>query len=272
MDNKINENQQIFMEERRQKIAEIIAEEGSVSIPKILEMFPLSYETARRDLDALERQGLCKRTHGGAIRPLPDSGQIAVKPPVMRDFATMPVFPEYLAIAKKAASCIKENDSIFLTGGSLGYLMLQFLPRDIYYTVVVNSADMARDLRPFGNADVYVIGGKMRQSGTIVDPSAVENASKYRFDACFMTGGGLSCDFGLSNATGETAAFQREILKNSSQKIVLMPGKKLGRNSFTKVCEISQIDEIITDWTAEVEQINQILKVGIPVTVVGEDE
>lgn len=272
MDQNITQSQQIFMEERQRRISEIIEEEGSVAISKILEMFPVSYETVRRDLDALERAGLCKRTHGGAIKPLPDSGQVSVRPPAPRDFSTLPIFPEYLAIAKHAASLIGQNDSIYLTGGSLGHLMLPFLPRKFYYTVVVNSADLASDLREIGNADIYIIGGKMRQSGSVVDPTAVEAASGFRFDACFVTGGGLSPDFGLSNGSSETAAFQRGIIRNSRRKILLMPGKKVGHDSFVKVCDIEKFSEIITDWTADGSVLKEISKMGAAVTVAEEVE
>ncbi len=272
MENTVNQNQQIFMEERQRKIAEMIAAEGSVAISKILEMFSVSYETARRDLETLEQKGLCKRTHGGAITPLPDSGQVSVRPPAPRDFAKLPAFPEYLAIAKKAAERIRENDSIYLTGGSLGHLMIRFLPTKFYYTVVVNSADLASDLRALKNADIYVIGGKMRQSGSMVDPTALENAAKFRFDLCFLTGGGLSASFGLSNGTGETAAFQREILKNSMRRVLLMPGKKVGRNGFIKVCDINEFDEIITDKTADSGALEEITNLGVPVVIAEEDE
>lgn len=272
MENNVNENQQLFMEERRRRIAEIISSEGSITVPKIQEIYSVSRETARRDLEELERSGECKRTHGGAIKPLPDSGQVSVRPDAPRDFSKIPVFPEYLAIAKKAAEYIRENDCIYLTGGSFGHLMLRFLPKNFYYTVVVNSADMASDLRNFDTCDIYVIGGKMRKSGSMVDPLAVETAAGYRFDVCFMTGGGLSADLGLSNGTGETAAFQREIVKNSRRKILLMPGKKVGRDSFVRVCEVKCFDEIITDSTADSSVTEEIEGLGITVITASEEE
>lgn len=272
MEDKVNENQPVFMEERQRRIAEVIASEGSIMISKIKEVYKISHETARRDLETLEKAGLCKRTHGGAIRPLPDSGQVSVRPPAPRDFVSQPVFPEYLAIARRAAGYIKENDSVYLTNGSLGHLMLRFLPKDFYYTIVVNSADMASDLRSFANADIYVIGGKMRQSGSMVDASAIEIASRYRFDICFVTGGGLSAGFGLSNGTGETAAFQREIIKSSVRRVLLMPGKKIGHNCFIKVCDVGQFSEIITDWTADSALTEEIADLGIPVVAAKEEE
>ncbi|MCH5348816.1 MAG: DeoR/GlpR transcriptional regulator [Oscillospiraceae bacterium] len=262
----------VYMEERQREIADIIAREGKISNARIQGMYMISYETVRRDLEQLEKSGLCKRTHGGAIAPLPDSGQVSVRPPVNRDFASMPIFPEYLAIARKASEYISKNDCIYLTGGSLGHLMLKFLPTDFFYTVVVNSADMAEGLRAFGNFDVYIIGGKMRQSGSIVDATALENVSRFRFDTCFITGGGLSTDFGLSNGTGETAAFQREVIKNSKKKILLMPGKKVGHDCFVNVCSIKEFSEIITDWTADPKLLDEITSLDISVVTAEEEK
>ena len=262
----------IYMEERQREIADIIAREGRISNARLQGMYLISYETVRRDLEQLEKAGLCKRTHGGAIAPVHDSGQVSVRPPANRDFASMPIFPEYLAIARKAAEYIRKNDCIYLTGGSLGHFMLKFLPTDIFYTIVVNSADMAEELRAFGNSDIYVIGGKMRQSGSIVDATAVENVSRFRFDTCFLTGGGLSTGFGLSNGTGETAAFQREVIRNSKRKVLLMPGKKIGHDSFVNVCGIEEFSKIITDWTADAKLIEEITALGISVAAAEEEK
>lgn len=262
----------IYMEERQREIAGIIARKGRISTAEIQAMYTISYETVRRDLEQLEKAGLCKRTHGGAIAPLPDSNQLLdFKPSEARDFSSMPIFPEYLAIARRAAEYIGENDCIYLMGGSLGHLMLRFLPTDIFYTVVVNSVDMAVELRKFKNPDIYVIGGKMRQSGSIVDAAALENISRFRFDLCFLTGGGLNTEFGLSNGTGETASFQRGVIKSSKRKILLMPGKKIGRDCFINVCGIEEFNEIITDWTADRKLLEEIEAFSISTVTVEEE-
>ena len=257
-----------FIEERQRQIIETLAREFRISTAQIQEHFGVGYETARRDLEQLEKAGLCKRTHGGAIAV----EQVNVRPPYDRDFSKMTVTPDYLEIARHAATEIKKNDCIYLTNGSLGHLMLRFLPTDFFYTVVVNSADMAKELRAFGNLDVYVAGGKMRQSGSIVDSMACEFVSRMHFDLCFVTGGGLTADFGFTNGTDETAAFQRTVIKNSRRKILLMPSRKIGHNSFIKVCEASEFDTVITDWDAPAEELEKLKDQGLDVTVVEERE
>src|SRR5918911_3372475 len=56
-------------EQRQQRMAELVRETGSVTVPELEEEFEVSAATARRDLTVLERQGKVKRTHGGAVLP-----------------------------------------------------------------------------------------------------------------------------------------------------------------------------------------------------------
>ena len=256
----------MFMQERHKAIADAIAANGKITIAEITAQYGISDESARRDLRFLEYKGVCKRTHGGAI----SSQQVSVRPPVDRKFENMPIFPTYREIAKQAARKIQENDVVYLTGGSFGYILSKYLPRDFRYTMVINSVDVAKELRDFENIDVYMVGGKMRRSGSVTDSLATEFVSRMHFDVCFMTGAGLTAEFGLSNGTDETAAFQRTVIRNSRRKYLLIPGAKIGVDSFIKVCDAEAFDGIITDWDCVEDQAAALEEKGIRVTVVEE--
>ena len=254
----------MLMEERQIKIAELIEQKGRITIGEITEMFDISHESARRDLRILESRGLCKRAHGGAVKPMP----VGFMPPRNRNFDEMPVFENYEQIARHAVTHIKENQIVYLTGGSFGFHMCCFLPRDIHYTLVVNSIDLANRLRHLTNADLYVVGGKMRQSTSVVDSMATDFVSRMHFDLCFITGGGLTADFGLSNGTDETAAFQRKVIENSRKKILLLPNQKIGTDAFIKVCDAEKFDLLITDWDCVEEEISKIEEKGVEISIV----
>ncbi|MBQ7874111.1 MAG: DeoR/GlpR transcriptional regulator [Oscillospiraceae bacterium] len=256
----------MFMEERQQKIAELIKENGKITVSEITERYGISDESARRDLRILEQKKLCKRTHGGAIA----LGQINVRPAADRDLEKMPVFDNYREIAKEAAKLIRSGDCIYLTGGSFGYIMLSFLPKDIRYTVVINNVDIAKALREFDNIEVYMVGGKMRQNGSIVDSLAAEFIGRMYFDICFITGGGFTPENGLSNGTDETASFQRTVIANSQKCVLLLSSHKIGVNSFIKVCDANIFDYIITDWDCSEEHLAAFESEGIYITVVEE--
>lgn len=256
----------MFMEERHQEIAEVIKTEGKITVTEIVAKYGISDESARRDLRMLEQKGLCKRTHGGAIAP----SQVSIMPDPKRNFDAMPVFDNYREISKAAADMIRENDTVYLTGGSFGHIICSFLPKDFHYTLIVNNVELARNLRAFDNIDVYVAGGKMRQSGSVTDSLAAEFISRLHFDLCFITGAGLTADFGLSNGTDETAAFQRAVIRNSLRKVLLLPSAKIGKDSFIKVCNTESLDNIITDWDCVEDHITAIEDKGVKVTMVSE--
>lgn len=258
----------MYAEERQREIAQIIQEKGQISIAEIAQRYDVSTESARRDLRALEQQGLCKRTHGGAIRPQ----QVSVLPPRDRNFDEMPVYDNYDRIAAHAVTLIRPGDMVYLTGGSFGFLMLRHLPQDLKCTLVVNNADLAARLRPFTNIDVYVAGGRMRPSGSIVDSMAAEFMSRLHFDLAFITGGGLTAGFGLSNGTDETAALQRQVIRNSRRKVLLMPHQKIGMDAFVKVCDAAAFDALITDWDCVEDELTKLEELGVSVTVVDAPE
>ena len=254
----------MYAEERQREIVKMIEQNGMVSIADLTARYGISSESARRDLRALEQQGLCKRTHGGAIRP----EQVSVLPPRDRNFDEMPVFDNYDRIAAHAVTLIRPGDMVYLTGGSFGYLMLRHLPADLKCTLVVNNVDLANRLRPFANIDVYVAGGHMRASASIVDSMATDFMSRLHFDLAFITGGGLTAAFGLSNGTDETAALQRQVIRNARKKVLLMPSKKIGVDSFVKVCDASAFDTLVTDWDCVEDELMKLEETGVQVTVV----
>ncbi len=258
----------MFIEERQKDILDIIESEGKITVAVISERYGISDESARRDLRILEQKGLCKRTHGGAV----SLNKIRLSPPDNRQFNIMPIHENYRAIAEYSASLLEANDTVYLTSGSFGYIMLSYLPKDKNFTLVVNSVDIAQALRDFGNIDVFIAGGKMRKSGSLVNTMATEFISRMHFDKCFITGSGLTSDFGLSNGTDETATFQRTVINNSRKKYLLLPSSKIGANAFIKVCDTKEFDEIITDSDCNEEQLGDIERLGVKITVVGDTE
>ena len=77
--------------------AELIEKKGHITIAELTTLFDISNESARRDLRILESKGLCKRTHGGALKPMP----AGFMPPRNRNFDEMPVFENYQQIARQ---------------------------------------------------------------------------------------------------------------------------------------------------------------------------
>lgn len=256
----------MFIEERHEAILKMLQENGRISVGEIQAQFDVSVDSARRDLRLLEDRGLLKRTYGGAIL----LSQVGALPQRSQDTKKLEIYPNYAAIAKKGASFIKENDVVCLIGGVLGFAMLKYLPKDIPFTLVINSASLAEELQDWDNITVYLTGGKIRKHSTpiMVDSFATAFVQNMHFDLCLMTGAGYDAAFGFSNSTSEAAVFQRAVLGNARRKILMMPHNKIGFHAFIKVCDADRFDTLITDWDAVEDELNKLEDIGVKVFAV----
>ncbi|KMP91113.1 cytochrome C [Bacillus wiedmannii] len=245
----------MFTEERREKILELLKKDGRVIAKDIAESFDMSIDSIRRDLSIMEKDGLLKRTHGGAIE-LTRVRNLAAEP--SKRYSDRSINEE--AIAKVAASYIQEGDSIFIGGGSIHYAMLKYLP-ETSFTVITNALEIASKLREFKNVETYLIGGKVKPSGNMTDTLASEMISRLSIDLYFSTGGGISLN-GISTATPEVAYFGKRVSKIARRNICLAPHKKLGIDGFIKGESLIEIDLIITDEEASKETIQEFEKQG----------
>lgn len=253
----------MFMEERQQKIYQILDKEGRVLVKDLSARLGVSIDTIRRDLIDLEKKGFLKRTRGGAIPGL--KVRTMPQPPAIRYSEGTEAEQ---AIAEKAASYISKGDTVFISSAHLHYVMLDFLPRELPFAVVTNSVVVADRLKEISNIDVYVIGGKMRASGSIVDAIAVGFLLKFKLDLCFLVGAGLSADFGVSTSSGGGAAFQRASAQVARRVICLSTHNKLGHEAFQQVVPLEDIDLIITEEDAPADELQRLRERGAQVVVV----
>ncbi len=255
----------MFIEERHQKIIEILNTDGRISCSRIQELFHVSYDSAKRDLRILEEKGLLKRTHGGAL-PIRQVANCRPAKMTCKDFEF--VKDNYKAIALKAVSMIENNDVIFITSATVGYFMAQNLSDDIRLRVVTNSIVIAEELRTRDNIDVIMLGGEMDHKGNCYDAIATEMIKKMRFDKCFITSAAISAEFGLSIQRTGAISFWNELINSSKKTIGLYPTEKIGYESIVSICSANRLDTLITDWDACEEDIHKFDEQGIEVVVV----
>jgi DeoR/GlpR family transcriptional regulator of sugar metabolism len=255
----------MFIEERHQSILKILEENGSITTGKIQEKFGISYDSAKRDLRILEEKGLLKRTHGGAI----PARQIAFgKPPKMTCKDITEIKENYLEIALKAVSLIKNNDVVFITSATVGYLMIQNIPADIKIRVVTNSIVIAEELRKLENISTIMLGGEMDNKGNCWDAFAIDIIKRLRFDKCFMTAACISPKFGLSIQMSQAISFYNALIDSSKETIGLFPTEKIGFESIVSICPANRLNVLITDWNASEEDLSDFDEQGIEVIVV----
>ena len=254
----------MFTEERREKILELLKKNGRVIAKDLAESFDMSIDSIRRDLSIMEKDGLLKRTHGGAVE-LTRVRNLAAK--LSKCYRDSSLNAE--AIAKVAASYIQEGDSVFIGGASIHNTMLKYLP-ETSFTVITNSLEIASKLREYKNVETYLIGGKVKPSGNMTDTLSSEMISRLSIDLYFSTGVGISLN-GISTATPEVAYFGKTVSKIARRNICLAPHNKLGIDCFIKGESLIEIELIITDEEASKETIQQFQEQGKEIVIASID-
>jgi len=178
------------------------------------------------------------------------------------------IYPNYLAIAQKAVSMIKNNDVVFITSASVGYLMTQNIPNDLKIRIVTNSIVIAEELRVKDNISVILLGGEMDDKGNCYDAFAIEMIKRLRFDKCFITSAVISSEFGLSIQKSQAISFWNALIDSSKETIGLYPTEKIGFESVVSICPSSRLNKLVTDWDASEEDLAKFDEQGIEIVVV----
>lgn len=254
----------MFIEERHQEILKILNEKGRISNSEIQEIFQISYDSAKRDLRLLEEQGLLKRTHGGAI-PARQIGGNAIKD-LSSSERIIDVKENYLSIAREAVKAIEENDVIYITNASIGYLMAQNIG-EISCTVVTNSISIAEELRKKDNKTVILAGGEMQANGCFYDSFALSLINRLRFDKCFVTSACVSTKFGLSIQKSRSVELTNAIINNSKTVYGLYPVEKIGFDSVISICPANKLNCIITDSDSSEDDLMQFEELGVRIKI-----
>lgn len=248
--------EQTYEEELKEKILTYVKESSPVKQEELAEKLGISLEQTAAFADELAEKKQVLKTN----TKLYALNQVSHRLPKSKlpDGMKVPDSEEE-ALAKAAVEHIRANDTVYITSGSVGFSMLKYLKeKQLPITLVTNSVLTANEARKYENVTLLLIGGTVRKKGTIVDAMASRTMKEIHVDICFMTGAGVTAEYGLTNNTTDVIEFMRSVLSNARKKVLMMPAEKVGFRSFLKVCDVSTFDVFITSkdsCTAEVRKI-----------------
>ncbi len=243
----------MYAEERLQQIVERARAEGRVEVMALAAQLDVTAETIRRDLTNLERQGLLRRVHGGAI-PVT---RLGFEPAVSQRAEAAAV--EKDRIAKAALAELPQEGAVLLDSGTTTARIAEVLPNDRELTIVTNSIPIALTLSVRPNLQVLVTGGRVR-SRTLagVGDWATGALSRVRVDVAFMGTNGISPEFGLTTPDQSEAAVKRAMIDAARRVVVVADHTKLGEDYFARFAELGEVDTVITDDRADEELVSLI--------------
>ncbi|MEV4312519.1 DeoR/GlpR family DNA-binding transcription regulator [Actinocrispum sp. NPDC049592] len=247
----------MYAEERQQVILERARAKGRVDVAALAEEFDVTTETIRRDLTVLERHGVLRRVHGGAI-PVERLGfepALSVRETVMTD--------EKTRIAKAALAELPENGTILLDAGSTTAKLADALPVDRDLTIVTHSVNIALSLITRPNVTVMLVGGRLR-SRTLasVDAWALQALRDTFVEVAFIATNGVSVERGLTTPDPAEAMVKKAAIACGRRCVLLADHTKVGNDHFSRFADLGDIDTFITDSAIDSEVAAEIGAAG----------
>ncbi|MCZ8511966.1 DeoR/GlpR family DNA-binding transcription regulator [Paenibacillus filicis] len=250
----------MLVAERWHKIVGLVNERGSIRVTELSEIFQVTEETIRRDLDKLENEGKLLRSHGGAVSIRTETEQVQEIPYPERE--TMNTEQKRI-IAEEAIRQIRENDRIILDASSTAWYMAQILP-DWPLTVLTNSIKVAMELSQKEKVQVISTGGLLSsRSLSYVGPLAERSLRSYHVDKAFISCKGLHSERGLSESNEMQALIKTKMIDIADQVFVLADYSKFGQQAFAHVSDWRPTLTVITDDGASSAELDKLSEKGI---------
>ena len=247
-------------EERKHRLESYLQQVEFASLEDLSKHVGASVSTVRRDLTVLEAGGTLKRTHGGARIIAPKSDEFAFS---ARDAHQL---DEKEAIGRACAELIRPNQSVIIDAGTTVYHVAKFL-EEKSPQIVTNSLPVANHFSGAGQVELVLSGGVIYpRLGVLVGPLAVEAFSKIHADVAVMSAGGITLE-GLTNSHGLLIDIQLAMIQAAAKVIFCLDHTKFGRRSVSPLCDLEQIDTIVTDSKAPADLVDQLRAKGIEVIV-----
>lgn len=228
--------------ERRNAILLKLQTEKKVVVSDLSILFDVTEETIRRDLEKLENEGLAKKTYGGAV--LNESLNIDL-PYIVRKKANVSG-KQY--IATLIAGMITDGDHIILDGSSTALFVSKHIKDKKNITVITNSVEILLELSDRKDWNILSTGGSLKEGGlSLVGYQAERMISTFHVDLAVFSSKGIDIENGVTDSNESDAQIKKLILKASKKRILAVDSSKFDKTSFTKICEISDVDMIVTD-------------------------
>jgi len=250
----------MYAPERQQQIVDVARADGRVEVNALAELLGVTPETVRRDLTTLERHGLLRRVHGGAIAV----EKLGFEPRL--DERQERYTAEKERIAKTAVDELPVEGVILLDAGSTTQLLAENLPRDRELTVVTNSIAVATVVAKRDNLSLYLLGGRVRgRTLAAVGEWATHALAGIHVDVAFVGTNGLSVRRGLTTPDQDEAMVKRAMVTAARRVVVLCDHTKIGTDHFAQFAPLDAVDTVITDIGLDAETAADIEAAGTTV-------
>jgi DeoR/GlpR family transcriptional regulator of sugar metabolism len=249
-------------DQRRRLIAQLLRQHGSVSVSGLEAEFEISPMTARRDLAELERRGVARRTHGGAVLP----GLSGHEDSFLQRLEVEVEAKERLADA--ALQLIEPGEAVFIDSSTTGYFAARRIVRsNLQSTVLTNAVPIMELLCEIDAPQVELMGagGTLRKlTRSFVGPQAVRAIEAHFADHVIFSVRGITPDGYLTDPDSLEAEVKRAMIRRARQAVLLVDGSKFDRPALTQIADVSEVGLILAAGVPE-SALKSLQRAGVDV-------
>lgn len=256
----------MYAEERQQAIASLVIRQGRASVAELAQAYDVTTETVRRDLAVLDKAGLVRRVHGGAV---PSRALHLVEQDVDERDTTRSDQKD--AIAAAAADFFPlSGSSVLLDAGTTTSRIAAAMPTDRDLVVVTNSIPIAARLSAVPSVTLQLLGGRVRGlTQAAVGDATLQALDHLRVDIAFIGTNGISVRHGLSTPDPDEAAVKRAMVRSANYVVVASDSSKIGREELVSFAPLSSVDALVTDTEITDADRTELAGLGIEIVLAG---
>lgn len=225
---------------RVKEIEEYIISNESVSLDSLCEIFRISKNTIRRDINELVKKGTVKKVYGGVTS--------IIKPLIPFEERNIKNNYKKAAIAKVASDFVNNGDVIFIDSGTTTLNMIDFLKDKDDVTILTNNLNVIVNALPLPNLNVICVGGRLiRKTNSFEVIHALAILKDYNINKAFMAATGVSISNGATNSSSLEYKLKKIVVEKSNELFLLVDSSKFDVSSLMTYCQLTDIDHLITD-------------------------
>jgi DeoR/GlpR family transcriptional regulator of sugar metabolism len=255
----------VIIAERQSRLQQLLAQRGVADMETLAVEMGVSSSTVRRDLEQLEQRGLVKRTHGGVVwvgeknsgtRPYAFDQRMGYQQDAKR------------AIARAAVALVQPGQTVLIDGGTTTFYLAQELMGQSLQ-LVTNSLPIANLFLNDENVELILTGGLMYpRYGVLLGPTAENTLSTIHTKTLFLSVAGVH-NGSLYNQNVLLVQAEQRMMAQAQEVVLLVDSSKFGQQALARLCQLDEIDTVVTDSGISEEHRRAIEEAGCQVIVAG---
>lgn len=251
--------------ERRNAILAKLSLEGKVVVSDLAREFEVTEETIRRDLEKLDKDGLARKTYGGAVKN--ENFNIDLPFHVRKQTNV----ESKRVIAAMISDMIHDGDYIMLDSSTTALYVIKNILDRKKITLITNSIEILIELCNKPDWMIVSTGGVLKEGGlSLVGYQAERMVSGFHVDIAICSCKGLDADMGVTDSNERDSEIKKAFFNAANKRVLAVDSSKFDKTSFVKVCGVGDVDTVVTDTDPGERWRERIRDAGVELVFVEE--